>query len=160
MGGMESGPGTMSTRPAPPPRTYLGFDYGTKHVGVAVGGSASGLAEGLETVAVHGREPDWHRISRLISEWRPHALVVGLPLNMDDSDNAMTRAARRFGQRLRDRYNLPVHMVDERLTTRVATDLLIEAGIPYRRRKARLDRLAARTILQAFLDEHAHATGD
>jgi len=154
---MASGPGTPSPRRTPSARTFLGFDYGTKHVGVAVGGSASGLAEGLGNVSVRGGEPDWTRISRLISEWQPDALVVGLPLNMDDTDNNMTRAARRFGQWLRDRYNLPVHMVDERLTTRVATDLLIEAGVPYRRRKARLDRLAARTILQAFLDEHSHA---
>jgi putative Holliday junction resolvase len=157
---MTPGPGTPSSRQPPSARTFLGVDYGTKHVGVAVGGSASGLAEGLGNVSVRGGEPDWARISRLISEWQPDALVVGLPLNMDDSDNDMTRAARRFGQWLRDRYNLPVHMVDERLTTRVATDLLIEAGVPFRRRKARLDRLAARTILQAFLDERSHAARD
>jgi putative Holliday junction resolvase len=138
-------------------RTYLGFDYGERHIGVAVGRRPTGLAEALTTVAVHRQRPDWAHISRLIAEWRPDALVVGLPLNMDDSENDMTAAARRFGNRLQGRYNLPVHMVDERLTTRAATDILIAAGVPYRRRKARLDPLAARTILQAFLDENPDA---
>jgi putative Holliday junction resolvase len=72
---------------------------------------------------------------------------------MDGSDNPMTRAARSFGQRLKERYNLPVHMVDERLSTLVARDVLNEAGVPMRRHKSRLDQVAAQTILQAFLNE-------
>ncbi len=143
--------------PAGRVRTYLGFDYGEKHIGVAVGRTPTALAQALTTVSVHRGRPDWDRIARLIAEWRPDALVVGLPLNMNDSDNDMTRAARRFGNRLQDRYNLPVHMVDERLTSRVATEILVEAGVPYRRRKARLDKLAAQTILQAFLNETREA---
>ncbi len=148
---------TGARKPSGQVRTYLGFDYGEKHTGVAVGRTPTGLAQALTTVAVHRNRPDWDHISRLIAEWRPDALVVGLPLNMNDSDNDMTRAARRFGNRLQDRYNLPVHMVDERLTSRVATEILVEAGVPYRRRKARLDKLAAQTILQAFLNEPREA---
>lgn len=132
----------------------LAFDYGTDAIGVAVGGTHSGLAQDLATVRSGGRGPDWEHISRLIEEWQPQALVVGLPKNMDDSDNPMTHAAQQFGNLLAERYHLAVHMVDERLTTVAAKNSLTESGVPRRRHKAMLDRLAARAILQTFLDEH------
>jgi putative holliday junction resolvase len=132
--------------------TYLGFDYGEKYIGVAVGRFPARRAQALDTVAVHNRIPDWAHISRLIEEWKPDALILGLPLNMDDSENPMTLAAKKFGNRLSGRYNLPVHMVDERLTTIAAKNILLEAGVPVKRHKSRLDKLAAQTILQAFLD--------
>jgi putative Holliday junction resolvase len=132
---------------------YLAFDYGEKYIGVAAGSRHTRQAQALTTLRGSAKYPDWTGISRLIEQWQPDALVVGLPLNMDGSDNPMTRAARAFGQRLRDRYNLPVHMVDERLSTLAARDILNEAGVPMRRHKARLDQLAAQTILQAFLNE-------
>ncbi|HEX7034247.1 MAG TPA: Holliday junction resolvase RuvX, partial [Pseudomonadales bacterium] len=131
--------------------TFLGFDYGRKHTGVAVGSRHSGAAQPLTLLTARGREPDWPAIDRLIEEWRPEALVVGLPLNMDGSENPMTRAARAFGEALRARYNLPVHMVDERLSSRIATDMLLEAGVPLKRHKHQIDKRAAQTILQAFL---------
>ncbi|OGI44264.1 MAG: Holliday junction DNA helicase RuvA [Candidatus Muproteobacteria bacterium RIFCSPHIGHO2_01_FULL_65_16] len=140
-------------------RTFLGFDYGEKYIGVAVGGEHSRLAQPLTTVRCGKTAPDWRRLSGLIAEWKPDALVVGLPLNMDGTENPLTRAARRFGNRLKDRYNLPVHMVDERLTSRAAQHTLYEAGIPARRHKESLDKLAAQTILQAFLDEQPPAAG-
>jgi putative Holliday junction resolvase len=143
----------MSNRTTTTSATYLAFDYGEKYIGVAAGSSHSRLAEPVTTLRGSAKNPDWVRISRLIGEWRPDALVVGLPLNMDGSDNPMTRAARSFGQRLKERYNLPVHMVDERLSTLVARDVLNEAGVPMRRHKSRLDQVAAQTILQAFLNE-------
>jgi putative Holliday junction resolvase len=133
--------------------TFLAFDYGKKYIGVAVGSRHSRLAEALTTLRGSAKNPDWVRVSQLIEEWQPVALVVGLPLNMDGSANPMTRAARAFGQRLKDRYNLPVHMVDERLSTLVARDILNEAGVPMRRHKSSLDKVAAQTILQAFLNE-------
>ena len=133
--------------------SFLAFDYGEKYIGVAAGSRHTRQAQALTTLRGSAKNPDWVGISRLIEEWRPDALVVGLPLNMDGSDNPMTRAARAFGQRLQDRYNLPVHMVDERLSTLAARDILNEAGVPMRRHKARLDQLAAQTILQAFLNE-------
>ncbi len=134
--------------------TFLGFDYGEKHIGVAVGGTHSQLAQPLTTLNANKGNPDWWQISRLIGEWNPDALVVGLPLNMDGTENRITRGARKFGNRLKDRYNLSVHMVDERLSSRVAKDTLFEAGIPSKRHKQKLDKLAAQTILQAFLNEH------
>ena len=140
-------------------RTFLGFDYGERHTGVAVGGSHSGRAQPLARLTARGGEPDWDAIGRLLAEWKPDALVVGLPLNMDGSENPMTRAARAFGERLRARYNLPVHMVDERLTSRVATDTLLEAGVPLKRHKHRIDKVAAQAILQTFLDERGGRRG-
>lgn len=142
------------------PRSYLGFDFGEKLIGVAVGGTHSRLAEPLSTVAASKRGPDWIQITRLIEEWRPAALVVGLPLNMDGTPNVMTRAARRFGGELQARYHLPVHYVDERLSTRSAKTVLYEAGIPGTRHKRRLDKLAAQTILQAFLNDQVPTTND
>ena len=135
------------------PRVFLGFDYGEKFIGVAVGGSHTRSAQPLTTVPAAGGEPDWRRVTALIEDWRPQALVVGLPLNMDASPNPLTRAARAFGQRLKDRYNLAVHMVDERLSSRAAKQTLYEAGISARRHKPHLDKLSAQLILQAFLDE-------
>jgi putative holliday junction resolvase len=139
---------------------FLGFDYGERYIGVAVGSRQSGSAQPLATLQRRGQEPDWDGISRLVAEWRPQALVVGLPLNMDGTPNPMTRAARRFGNRLKDRYNLPVHMVDERLTTRAAVDSLIEAGVPVRRHRRKVDQLAAQTILQSFLNDDSGAGPD
>ncbi len=138
-------------------QTYLAFDFGTKRIGVAVGRSVSRQAQSLDTVAVRKCRPDWGHITRLIGEWQPDALVVGLPLNMDDTDNEITALARRFGNRLGDRYNLPVHMVDERLTSRAAKEALMAAGASKRRFKADTDRLAAQYILQTFLDYHIGA---
>ena len=122
-------------------------------LGVAVGSRHTRLAEPVTTLRGSAKNPDWVRISKLVGEWRPGAFVVGLPPNMDGSANPMTRAAEAFGQRLRERYNLPVHMVDERLSTLAARDILNEAGVPMRRHKSRLDQMAALTILQAFLNE-------
>jgi len=143
----------MPAKSVSDPNFFLAFDYGEKYIGVAAGSRHTRQAQALTTLRGSAKNPDWVGISRLIGEWRPDALVVGLPLNMDGSDNPMTRAARAFGQRLQDRYNLPVHMVDERLSTLAARDILNEAGVPMRRHKARLDQLAAQTILQAFLNE-------
>lgn len=133
--------------------TYLAFDYGTMSIGVAVGRLPPGRAEGAGAIAVHRRGPDWPAIERLLTLWRPQALVVGLPLNMDGSGNPMTVAAHRFGQRLDGRYHIPVYWVDERLTTASARAGVAVSGARRTRRKAMLDTLAAVTILQAFFDD-------
>jgi putative Holliday junction resolvase len=133
--------------------TFLGFDFGSRHLGIAVGSSATGTARPLGSAPVRAGIPDWAVLDRLVKEWQPAALIVGLPLNMDDSENEMTRAARRFGQRLHARYNLPVQWVDERLTSVDAKNALVEARVPWKQRRAQVDKLAAQNILQAYLDE-------
>lgn len=134
-------------------QVLLGFDFGTQRIGVAVGQQLTGTAAPLVTLKNRDGAPDWEAIGRLLEEWRPTALVVGLPLNMDGSEQEMTRLARRFGNRLAGRYNLPVYPVDERLTSFEAEQRLTESG-GKTHDKGDIDRLAAQSILQAWLDQH------
>lgn len=98
----------------------LAFDYGLRHIGVAVGQSVTGTATPLTTVAARDGRADWVAIDKLVGEWRPAAVIVGLPLNMDDSESPMSERARRFARQLGQRTRLPVRLVDERLTSRAA----------------------------------------
>ena len=139
-------------------QTYLGFDYGTKSIGVAVGRLASARAEGAGCVAGLKSGPDWDAISRLVQLWQPQGLVVGLPRNMDGTDNAMTALSLRFGRRLDGRYHLPVYWVDERLTTVAVREHVRDTRARKTGRKAMPDTLAAVAILQAFFDEPQQRT--
>ncbi len=132
--------------------TYLGFDYGTKRIGIAVGNTVSVSATALDTVRVRNNQPDWDHISRLITEWQPDALIVGWPIQMDNSDNPVTPRARQFGNRLHGRYCLPVHHIDERLSTHVALSEIRKAGYNGQRSRGLVDSYAAREILQTFLN--------
>ncbi len=129
--------------------TLLAFDYGEKNIGVAVGQTLTGTANPLETIRVTGSSPDWNAISRIVKTWQPDALVVGLPLNMDGTEQKVTRRARRFGNQLFGRYQLPVHLVDERLTTREARDRLASEG----RAGSDDHPVAAQIILESWLNE-------
>ena len=129
----------------------LGFDYGTKRIGVAVGQTLTGSARPLTIVRARDGKPDWEAISRLIAEWQPAALVVGLPVHMDGTEHERTARARRFGNQLAGRYNLPVHRVDERLTSYEAELELRAQG----KSGEALDAVAAQLILQSWLDTHA-----
>ena len=134
--------------------TLLGFDFGTQRIGIAVGQSVTGTASALRTVASRNGKPDWETISLLINEWRPDALVVGLPLHADGSDSEMTGAARKFARQLEARYRLPVHTMDERLSSRAARGLQQDGK---RGAQAGIDALAAMIILQNWLEsEHGH----
>jgi len=129
------------------PETFLAFDYGDKRIGVAVGQSLTGTATPLRSVSVRDREPDWDVIARLVSDWLPDALVVGLPLNMDGSEQIATHSARRFTRKLAARFALPVHFADERLTTVEAKRRLEADG----RAGEDDDPVAAQVILEAWL---------
>ena len=128
-------------------RTFLGFDYGLKRIGVAVGQELTGTASALTTIAARDGKPDWDAITRLIQDWQPDAVVVGLPLNMDGTDHELSRRARRFGNQLHGRYNLPAHFIDERLSSLQAEALL--KGRSHRRED--IDKLAAQVILETWL---------
>ena len=129
--------------------TLIAFDYGEKHIGVAVGQTLTGTANPLETIRVTKASPDWNAISRIVKTWQPNALVVGLPLNMDGTEQTVSRRARRFGNQLLGRYQLPVHLVDERLTTREARDRLAAEG----RADSDDHPVAAQIILEGWLNE-------
>lgn len=130
--------------------TYLGFDYGTRRIGVAVGQDITRTATGLLTLQAVNDKPDWSAIAKLIDEWRPTALVIGLPLNMDDSENERTRQARRFCNQCHERFRLPVHTMDERLSTIEAQHILSAQSGSKRDRDS--DKLAAQLILQSWLE--------
>ncbi len=127
--------------------TLLAFDFGTRNIGVAVGQTVTGTASPLGSVAVRHGAPDWEAIEALLDRWRPDALVVGLPLNMDGTEQPTTALSRRFARRLRGRFALPVHLADERLSTREARERLDAAG----RREAEDDPVAAQVILEGWL---------
>ena len=126
--------------------TLICFDFGEKRIGIAVGQTITATATPLETVHVRNNKPDWNRISELIDQWRPTALVVGLPLNMDGTRQLMTDLADAFARQLENRYHLPVHLVDERLSTIEAKHRLRDIE--------NLDPVAAQIILESWLSEY------
>lgn len=130
--------------------TLLGFDYGPSKIGIAVGQTLTGSATPLDTLRSVQEKPDWEGIGRLIDEWHPEALVVGLPFNMDDTEAEIAPRARRFARQLEGRYHLPVHLADERLTS-------LEAKRQLGRKPKKieeLDAIAAKLILETWLSEH------
>lgn len=130
---------------------YLAFDYGEKRIGAAVGDDLTGTARPLPALSTG----DWTAISKLLAEWRPTALVVGLPLDESGGDQGITVAARKFAAQLQERARLPVHVSDERYSSRAADDVLRGArasGRMTRRvRKGDRDGQAARIILEQWL---------
>ncbi|RJG40016.1 Holliday junction resolvase RuvX [Motilimonas pumila] len=98
-------------------QTVLGFDFGSKSIGVAVGQAVTGQANPLPALKARNGIPNWDEIAELVKEWQPDAFVVGLPLNMDGTNQHVTFAAKKFANRLFSRYGKPSHMQDERLTT-------------------------------------------
>jgi putative Holliday junction resolvase len=130
----------------------LGFDFGTRVIGVAVGSRLSG-ARALTTVN-NLEEPDWRRLDALIGEWRPGVLVVGLPLRLDGGEQAMSRAARAFAEALGKRYGIEVSFIDERLTSNEAARRFAAqraAGTAKRKHATGIDAIAAEVILENWL---------
>ena len=148
-------PAAAPPGPVSPSGTVLAFDFGEKRIGIAVGETQLALAHPLTTIAAEHSGARFEAIGKLIDQWRPHLLVVGLPVHMDDTEHAFTARARRFGRQLEGRFKLPVAMVDERLSTREAASLLHAAGVAARRQKPVRDQVAAKTILQDYFDQHA-----
>ena len=136
-------------------RLLLGFDYGTKQIGVAVGQAITGQARELCVLKAQNGVPDWSQIERLVKEWQPDAMVVGLPLNMDGTPSEMSERAAKFARRLHGRFNLPVHTHDERLTTFEAKGHRLAQGQRDGYRQRPVDALAAALLLEGWLTEHA-----
>lgn len=132
----------------------LGFDFGKRRIGVAVGQSITGTATALAVIQNGPNGPDWTGIDRLVREWRPACFVVGLPLSVDGFDQAMTTAARAFGVQLHERYRLQVHAQDERYSSVSAGLAFADArkqGTARRKDAALLDAQAARLITERWL---------
>ncbi len=133
--------------------TLLGFDFGFRRIGVAVGQTATCTASALVTVR-HSDQPDWQAIENLIREWKPAALVVGLPLDMEGMETEMSRAARQFAAEMEKRFEKPIYFIDERLTSVAAGEQFVEARSQGRARRKdvrKLDAMAAKIILENWL---------
>lgn len=138
-----------SDRKSAPIQTLLGFDFGTQRIGVAVGQRITGTATALTTLNARNGQPDWGHVEKLLHTWQPQALVVGLPLAMDGSHTDSTAAAERFSRRLHGRFNLPVYLCDERLSSHAAEHW----GEARSTRANGLDAASAQIILQDWLDQ-------
>lgn len=133
-------------------KRVLGFDFGMKRIGVAVGQTISMQASTLKTLKAKDGVPNWQELELLIKEWQPHELVVGLPLNLDGSMQQITFAAKKYAKKLRARYDLVVHEEDERLSTVEARAMLFDEGGYQALKKAEVDSLAAVVITQQWLN--------
>lgn len=132
--------------------TVMGFDFGMRHIGIAVGQTITRTAEALTSVSAQQGIPDWKEIEKLIAEWKPDALVVGLPLNMDGTEQPITLHARRFVQKLKGRFHLPVYDEDERLSTVEAREKIFSQGGYRALTKKAIDSMAAKLILESWLN--------
>ena len=138
----------------------LGFDVGSKLIGVAVGNRITGSARALATVAMREGQPDWNELDRLQREWLPATLVIGLPLTLDGNEQPASRLARRFADALTRRYGTETALVDDRHSSREAAGRFADArasGLRRRRDGARIDAEAAAVILERWLAESGHA---
>lgn len=136
----------------------FGFDYGSRLIGVAVGNRFTASARALSALPVRDGEPDWATLDGLRREWLPDTLVVGLPLTLEGAEQAASRSARRFAARLRERYALPVHLIDERHSSQEAAQRFAgarAAGLKRRRDAASIDAEAAAVILERWLADEA-----
>ena len=130
-------------------KTVMGFDFGTDWIGVAVGQTLTRQASPLKAV----RNSDWKSIKRLLEDWQPQKLVVGLPLSMVGQDQELTASAKRFGRQLEGRFGIDTTMVDERLTTREAYQIAIENKD--HKTKPEIDSLAAALITESWLQNYS-----
>jgi putative holliday junction resolvase len=136
--------------------TVLAFDFGEKRIGVAVGETLLKVAHPLMMIDTELNDVRFAQIAALIQEWRACLLVVGLPMHMDEDLNnkphLLTNLCKKFAQRLEGRFNLPVVMQDERLSSHEAEQNLTAAGVKGHKQKALIDAVAAQTILQSYFD--------
>jgi len=130
---------------------YLAIDLGDKRTGLAVGDDVTGIASPVGVINTAGADERLRQLGLAIEEQGPDALVVGSPINMDGSESPGVTKARAFAKELTGRFGLPVHLVDERLTSAAADEQMAQTGLTRGQKKARRDALAAAAILRNFL---------
>jgi putative holliday junction resolvase len=140
------------------PQEYEGklmsFDFGLKHIGVAIGQTFTKNANPLKTLAaMEGVPRDWAELDHLIRHWRPQAFIVGIPLNMDGTHQSVTIPARDFAFLLKARYNLAIHGYDERLTTKEAKSRLFDSHGYKALKKDKVDAVSAALILEGWMQQ-------
>lgn len=136
--------------------TALGFDFGLKFIGIAVGQTLTATAHPLSQLHAKKGEPNWSELDALIKEWRPNILVIGIPLNMDGTEQPMTTYAKNFAENLNKRYQLPIQYIDERLSTVEAREYLFKEKGYRALQKKTIDAKAAQIILETWLQQYAN----
>jgi putative Holliday junction resolvase len=134
--------------------TVLGFDFGTKSIGVAIAQVVTGTAAPLAALKATDGIPDWDKVQAVFEQWQPDAIVVGLPLNMDGTFQQVTYGAKKFANRLSNRFRMPVNTHDERLTSAEAREKLFELGGYKKLNKEKVDSVAACLIIESWLNEY------
>ncbi|ANE74924.1 Holliday junction resolvase RuvX [Dickeya solani] len=134
-------------------RTLLAFDFGTRSIGVAIGQEITGTARPLTALKAQDGVPDWQKVEKLLNEWQPALVIVGLPLNMDGTEQPLTARARKFGQRLHGRFGVKVDLHDERLSTVEARADLFERGGFRALDKGSVDAASAVIILESWFEQ-------
>ncbi|MFV0597522.1 Holliday junction resolvase RuvX [Shewanella sp.] len=135
-------------------KTVLGFDFGTKSIGVAVGQQITASATPLLSLKAVDGIPNWDEIGKLIKEWQPDLVIVGLPLNMDGTEQEMTHRARKFANRLNAKFGVKIVTQDERLTTTDAKARLFELGGFKALTKGQVDAVSAVLIVESYFENH------
>lgn len=133
--------------------TALAFDYGLQNIGVAYGQSLTGQGNELAPLNAKDGIPNWDAVSALLAEWKPSVVIVGLPLNMDDTESELCIRAKKFARRIHGRFNIDVELMDERLSTFDAKQEAKARGHKGNYRKNPIDSIAARLILESWFSQ-------
>lgn len=136
-------------------RTIIAFDFGTKSIGAAIGQEITGTARPLTSFKAQEGSPDWQKVEKILKEWQPDLVVVGLPLNMDGTEQPVTAQARKFANRLHGRFGVQIALHDERLSTVEARAHLFDRGGFKALDKGSVDAASAVIILESWFDQHA-----
>jgi len=136
------------------PQTLLGFDFGTKSIGVATGQMITATAQPIDAIKANDGIPNWDTVEKVIKEWQPDLVVVGLPLNMDGSEQAITQRAKKFANRLNGRFGVNIALQDERLTTASAKEFIFERGGFKALDKGKVDSVSAALILESWMENY------
>ena len=137
------------------PRIILAFDFGLKHIGLAVGQEVSNTANTFYSLKAVAGKPDWHKLDEIIQDWKPVLFVVGNPINMDGTDSKIKEKSDGFSKFINKRYNIPVQLMDERLTSREAKERM-ELGSDYSvEKKTDIHEMSAKIILESWFREQS-----
>ncbi|WP_354624902.1 Holliday junction resolvase RuvX [Psychromonas sp. MME2] len=134
------------------PKTVLGFDFGTKSIGVATGQMVTATAQPLAAIKANDGIPDWNIVEKVIRDWQPDLVIIGLPLNMDGTEQPITQRAKKFANRLNGRFGVNIALQDERLTTASAKEFIFSHGGYKALEKGKIDSVSAALILESWME--------
>ncbi|QLB12173.1 putative Holliday junction resolvase [Bisgaardia hudsonensis] len=135
--------------------TVIAFDFGVKSIGCAVGQSITGTAQSLPAFKAVDGIPNWSNIEKCLKDWKPDVIVVGLPLNMNGTEQDITVRARKFANRLYGRFGIKVELQDERLTTTEARAEIFQRGGYRALEKGKVDGISACLILESWFENYS-----